>query len=129
MTTAAVVDASAIAAVIFREQAGSGVAEVLSEIRRLIVPPLFRIELANVARSKVHRNLIDWTEAEGALATVDEWPIGEAAVDWRSAWTTARKSSLTVYDACYLVVALEHDLPLITLDAALRSAAGRRSLL
>jgi predicted nucleic acid-binding protein len=46
-------------------------------------------------------------------------------VSMRQAFTTARTYNLSAYDSVYLDLALRARLPLATLDAALRKAAGK----
>ena len=46
-------------------------------------------------------------------------------VPMRQAFTTARTYQLSAYDSVYLDLALRARLPLVTLDAALRKAAGK----
>lgn len=125
---AVVVDASAAAAVVFAEPDAVAVLAVLLSASRCVVPPLFLTEVANVGRSKVRRGELSWDDATFALGRLDGWPLSEQNVAWRDAFSIARRTGLTVYDAVYLSLAEKRDLPLVTLDDALRAAAGKRSL-
>jgi predicted nucleic acid-binding protein len=90
------------------------------------VPALWPIEVANVLWIAERRGRITLAERVQALGILNELPIN---VDDRtasfafgpiSAVATAR--DLTVYDACYLELALRLGLPLASLDAQLRKA-------
>ncbi len=122
-----VLDASAVAAVLFREPGGERVLRVLPATG-WAAPPLLPIEIANVARHKVRSRRMGRTDAEKLLATLDRWGIRRVDVGWRDAWDLASRHDLTLYDAAYLHLAASRDVPLITLDAELRVAAGSRAL-
>ena len=68
----------------------------------------------------------DVREALGLLAglavQLDEDGI---AFSWDRTFELARSQNLTVYDASYIELAMRKDLPLLTLDAAMRGAAER----
>lgn len=121
-----VVDASAVLAVLFREP---GFADVLAELpaRGMIAPPLLPVEVANVARGKVRRGEVTRADAEALLASFDRWRVVRVDVRARDAWDVAFAHDLPVYDASYLQLALARRLPLFTLDAELRRAAGKRA--
>lgn len=123
-----VLDASAAGAVVFREPAAELVGPILFQASQVLVPPLFAYELANVGRTKVLRHELDWEHAEDLLGDVASWPVRVVDVGWRDAWTLARRHGLTVYDAAYLALAASQDVRLLTLDAQLERAAGRRAL-
>ena len=129
MTTSCVLDVSAAAAILFREPDGLRVAPGLFLMKRVVVPQIFHLELANVARTKVRRREIDRPRAEELLRETSSWPIEVRPVAWENAWGVSMEHELTVYDAAYLHLALEVRVPLLTLDAQLIAAAGRRSLL
>ena len=124
-----VLDASAAAAVLFREPDSEVVGRHLFQVGGLVVPQLFELEVANVARKKVLRNELGWETARTCLAELDSWPMEIAMVTWSQAWNVARESDLTLYDAAYLCLARRRQLALLTLDRALQMAAGTRSVL
>jgi predicted nucleic acid-binding protein len=124
-----VVDASAAAAILFRELDGEAVGRHLFKIAGLIVPQLFELEVANVARTKVLRNELGWAAVRSCLAELGSWPMAVEMVTWGQAWELARETDLTLYDAAYLWLARSRRLSLLTLDRALQMAAGSRSLL
>jgi len=121
-----VVDASAAAAIVFREPDSLRIARHLFRASRAVVPQLFHLEVANVGRTKVRRHEIDEAEAIELLATMESWPLKVETVAWREAWTVAFASGLTVYDAAYLHLADRLRLPLLSLDDTLVGAARKR---
>jgi predicted nucleic acid-binding protein len=128
VTVILVLDASAAAAVVFREPDGLLVAPHLFPAARVLVPQLFHLELANVARTKVVRREIDARRASQLLADVHKWPLDVISVRWERALRLALRSGLTVYDASYLRLARDRRVGLLTLDRALRVAGGRLTL-
>lgn len=124
-----VLDASAAAAIVFREPDAARVAPILLASARVRVPQLFHLELANVARTKVRRKEIDRRRAHVLLATTRKWPVEVVATPWERLWPLAWAHGLTIYDAAYLWLARTSRCRLLTLDVALASAAGRRSAL
>ncbi len=124
-----VLDASAAAAVLFREPGAARVGSLLFGMDEVLVPPLFAYELANVARTKVLRRELGWDDAEVLLDDSARWPCRVTAVGWSEAWIQSRKHGLTVYDGAYLALAVSRRAGLLTLDVELARAAGRRALL
>jgi len=115
-----VVDASAVAAVLFDEpEAAPVMAGVGSS---LLAPGLLRYELASVCASKL-RN-----EPKQAKLTLQRYrllsglDIEFADPDWDALPLLARQWELSAYDAAYLQLALKRKAPLVTLDARLASA-------
>jgi len=123
-----VLDASAAAAVLFREPDGDVVGRHLFHMKGVVVPQLFELEVANVGRTKVLRRELEWESARECLAGVLAWPVETVAVGWEQAWPFVREQNLTLYDATYLYLARRRGLPLLTLDRALRTAMGSRAL-
>ena len=92
-----------------------------------IVPPLWRLQVANALQRAVRRRRIDRTWRDNALSELGALPIdidrdGEAHT-WTATLTLADTHDLTLYDATYLELAQRRRLPLATLDGALRNAA------
>ena len=92
-----------------------------------IVPPLWRLEIANAFLSAIRRNRIDETFRDRALTQLARLPITIDPDCDPQTWTTtirlADRLNLTIYDATYLELAQRHALPLATLDTQLRQAA------
>lgn len=125
--TTCVVDASAVAAVLFREPDHGLVTLAIPPDAKLVAPALLALEVANVARTKVRRGEVTRADAETVLADLARWRVRTARVPWAAAWKLAWAHGLTIYDAGYLHVAIARDARLVTLDADLRKAAGKRA--
>lgn len=91
------------------------------------VPDPWRLEVANVLEMGVRRRRHDAAFRDVTLADLALLPIRLDPETDQHAWSaTARlatRHSLTLYDAAYLELARRRDLPLATLDNALRTAA------
>jgi predicted nucleic acid-binding protein len=110
-------DASPRAGGVIRINAGDGV----------MVPPIWRLEVANVLLQGERRGRHTRADTARALEIIDGLEIvvdGEAG---RGAFgrvlELAREHGLTTYDAAYLATAIRNRLPLATLDRRLSAAA------
>lgn len=121
MTNAKVVDASALAALLFGEPKAEAIAERL-EGARLAAPALLGFELANVCLTKMRRH----PELRGALRaaflSADRLAVETIAVDHVAVLDLAEASGLTAYDASYLWLARTLAAELVTLDRKLAAA-------
>lgn len=120
-----VVDASAVAAVLFDEPEGEPV--LASVTGALIAPGLLPYEVASVCATKLARRS---AEAETILARYSllaDLDIALLEPDWKMLPLLARKWALSTYDAAYLQLALAHEAPLVTLDARLAAAYDKAS--
>jgi predicted nucleic acid-binding protein len=117
-----VVDASAVAALVFGEAEGEVVAAKLDQ-QHLVAPSLLGFELANICLKKCRRN----PELVETLLSAFEWrdrlEIEESAVDHQRVVELALNTGLTTYDASYLWLARQLRAELVTLDRALERAA------
>lgn len=91
------------------------------------VPALWRLEVANALQMNTRKMRITLADRDRALVNLEKLDI---AVDphtdeyaWSSILHLSSGHQLTVYDACYLELALRRSLPLATLDKELRVAA------
>ena len=119
-----VVDASALAAVVFQEPKGEAIRDYLNGAL-VFAPPLLRFEMANVAWKKVRQQPTKGAEILGALAAVDR----RSNISWQDVQPIdvvlmARASGLSVYDASYLWLAGSLGAELVTLDARLAAASA-----
>ncbi|MGE3986331.1 type II toxin-antitoxin system VapC family toxin [Pseudorhodoplanes sp.] len=93
------------------------------------VPDIWRLEVANGLQIGVRRGRIDIGLRGGILADLADFPVRVDGETDRHAWggtlTLASRLDLTLYDACYLELALRRHLPLATLDRNLRDAAAK----
>lgn len=122
--TLLVLDASALVAVLTdADGAGAAVADALAG-NALAAPELLPFEAANVLRrlelsgllaaetaALAHRDLLD--------LAVQLWPYATVAA---GAWRL--RGGLTLYDAAYVALAAQVDVPLVTLDQRLARTAS-----
>jgi len=123
MNIVKVVDASAIAALMFNESNSDQVASKLQDAK-LIAPALLDLELANVCLNKIKRNLSRKDEFLQIFGAWSKLNIEHVFVDINATFALARATGLTAYDAAYLWVARTQNAELVTLDKQLAAAAG-----
>jgi len=115
---AVVVDASAIAAIMFGEPEGPELTAHLQD-ETLLAPALLDYELVAVALRKARKRP---EAALFLLASLDvalRLPITRVAVPGAEAFALATRHGLSGYDASYLWLAESRDLELVTLDRKL----------
>jgi predicted nucleic acid-binding protein len=118
-----VVDASAIAALLFGEPGAEKIAELLGEAR-LVGPSLLNFELANVCLIKGRRHPAEQQALKAAFSLRHRLGIEEVTIDHDAVLDLAFTTGLTAYDASYLWVARRFQAKLITLDRQLAAAAA-----
>jgi predicted nucleic acid-binding protein len=101
MPTKIVVDASALAALLFGEPEGPKVAERLGD-SSLIAPSLFSYELANICWKKLRRYPEKRATLLEAYSLLGRMEIEEVEVSIPETFLLADRENLTVYDASYL---------------------------
>jgi predicted nucleic acid-binding protein len=123
--TLAVVDASALAAVVFNEPAGAAVSRAL-EGATVFAPTLLSFELANTALKKARRNPAAAPALLAALGIVldPRWGLTWQEVDAADSVQIAVATGLSAYDASYLWLAGSLGADLITLDERLAKAGA-----
>jgi predicted nucleic acid-binding protein len=117
-----VVDASAIAAILFNEPAAPRMESVL-EGRPLLAPTLLAYEVANVAVRKIQLYPGQADGIRKSASLLDRLEIDYVQVPATALIESAASSDLTSYDAAYLYLSGELGLPLLTLDRGLNEAA------
>jgi predicted nucleic acid-binding protein len=122
---AAVVDASALGAVLFHEPEGPAIARRVGDAT-LFAPALLPYELANVCVTKIRRHRQQREVLLAAFALLDRFNIDLVDVDQTEVVVLAGETGLTAYDACYLWLARRLDAALVTLDTALAAADRQR---
>jgi predicted nucleic acid-binding protein len=94
----------------------------------MLVPRLWHLEVANVLLVSERRKRCSQADTTKWLSYLATLPIVvDASTEiraWSDAIGLARQHALTAYDAAYLELAVREGLPLATLDAPLRAAAG-----
>ena len=121
-----VVDASAVAALLFGEPEAEAVAMRLADAR-LVAPALLGFELANVCLVKSRRYPERRPALRAAFELRDRLAVEEVAVDHQGALDLAAATGLSAYDASYLWLARRLDAELVTLDKQLAKAEAAAS--
>ena len=121
--TRVVVDASALAALIFNEPAGEAIRRRLDGAA-VYAPSLLRFELANTAWKKIKRQPADASKILTALgmALDDRSGLIWQEVDAADTVLLAQATGTTAYDASYLWLAASLSADLVTLDDQLATA-------
>ena len=117
-----VVDASAIAAILFGEPAGDEM-QVAVRGQNLIAPRLLRFEIVNIALKKRRLQPASVDAIILALSSYTALAIREVDIAMVDVFATAAQSGLSAYDASYLWLARREGTKLITLDAELAAAS------
>ena len=118
--SATVVDASAIAAVLFDVPEREPL--LASVTGQLLAPTLLRYELASVCTTKLARHPAEANSTLARYALINELDIHLVEPEWHTLPVLATKWSLSAYDAAYLQLALARADALVTLDARLAAA-------
>jgi predicted nucleic acid-binding protein len=120
-----VVDASALAAVIFREPKSAAVEDYLDGAT-VFAPRLLEFELANAAWKKMRQSPTEGPRILSALARglEERWRLNWRDVQPIDVVLMARATGLSVYDASYLWLAGSLGADLVTLDDRLAAASA-----
>ncbi|MBM4135078.1 MAG: type II toxin-antitoxin system VapC family toxin [Nitrospira sp.] len=119
-----VVDASALAALLFGEPEAEIVASQL-EHHTLAAPTILPFEIASVCLKKLRRHKEQREAIVTAYALLDRLAIEYVQIHFSEVIALAERSKLTVYDAAYLWLAQSLNAELVTLDSSLARAAQR----
>ena len=125
-TAVRVVDASALAALLFGEPDAERVVGALSS-GLLVAPALLEFELANICVVKIRRYPHQRQCLRQALGLRERMAIETVAVPTDEVVTLAEATGLTAYDASYLWLARRLHAELVTLDRKLGEAALRKN--
>ncbi len=130
-----IVDASVVASWFLIDEMDVYSECVLDRIQKgepMFVPSLWLLEITNVLFNAERRKRIDKKHRDSALDAIERLPVmictAPTLADLKILRTYAAKYQLTAYDAEYLRVAREMNLPLATQDNALLDAARREKL-
>jgi predicted nucleic acid-binding protein len=110
-----VVDASAVAAVLFHEPDGATI-DAHTEGETLIAPHLIDFELANICWKRMRREPNNVPALLTMLAGLKSVGIKRVTVPPTEVAELALRTGLTAYDASYLWLAMSRDVELVTLD-------------
>jgi len=123
-----VVDASVMIKLFLQEELSEAVQRIVDEIvlnaagpAPLLVPDLFYVECGNILRSKVRFNAYPPQTAIQVMHYLRELvlPTTPTADLVEEALAIAFVYDLTAYDAVYVALAAQHNIPLLTADAKL----------
>jgi predicted nucleic acid-binding protein len=125
-----VLDASVAVAWCFEDE-GTKLTEsaldLLSGGAEALVPSIWPVELANALLIGERRRRITQVQVGALLRQIASLPISIMQIEANRAFENilplARQQNLSECDAAYLELALRNDLPLATLDSALRRSA------
>jgi predicted nucleic acid-binding protein len=120
-----VVDASAVAAVLFDEPEAEPVLATISG--SLIAPSLLPYELASVCATKLARHPAEAQAILSRYGLFSQLDLSLAEPDWTALPQLALDFALSAYDAAYLQLALRQRARLVTLDARLAAAYDKAS--
>lgn len=123
MTGVKVVDASALAALLFAEPEAEAIAGRL-EGARLTAPALLDFELANVCLVKIRRRPGQRDALRAAFRLLPRLRVETIAVDPAAVLDLAEATGLTACDASYLWLARALGAELVTLDRRLEAASA-----
>jgi predicted nucleic acid-binding protein len=121
MTSVKVVDASALASIVFGEDTAEAMAERLEQ-SHLLAPTLLDFEMANICKNKLRTEKTQRGEILSSFAERGRIVIERVDVDIDDMLELAIQSGLSAYDASYLWVARQYDAELVTLDKRLNTA-------
>jgi predicted nucleic acid-binding protein len=127
VTAVKIVDASALAALLFGEPEAEAIAGRLAGAR-LIAPALLSFELTNVCLIKCRRHPDRKLPLMAAFRLRDRLGVDEVAIDHGAVLELASETGLTAYDASYLWLARQLKAELVTLDRQLAHAEAKTRL-
>jgi predicted nucleic acid-binding protein len=125
-----VLDASVALTWCFEDETHPLATNLLNRLRggaSCMVPPVWPLEVANAVRMAERRRRITADHGAQFLVSLSELPIYIVSLTISNTMSAvmqwARQYDLTVYDASYLSLAIEEELPLATFDRKLQEAA------
>jgi predicted nucleic acid-binding protein len=121
--TGKVVDASAIAAMVFGEAEGAQIAAYLQGFE-CFAPTLLPFEIVNVCVKKIRHDPANESLLLAALERFTRFGIDLRDIDLQSVTKIATRHGISAYDASYLWLARELGTELVTLDQRLKRAAA-----
>lgn len=126
-----VIDANVALAWILEEKERAEPAAALAYVAEhgALVPGNFQSEIAHALLNALRRGFITEPDLSSALADILALPITAEFPDPHVIIAVGQKHKLTGYDAAYLALALQAELPLATVDKTLRKAARSERLL
>jgi len=118
-----VVDASAIAALLFNEPQATDIANQLDQVS-LMAPTLLWFEMASICLKKLTAHPDKRESLMKVFTLLDQFKIEAMEIDYPAVVKLAEKMGITTYDASYLWLASTHCVELVTLDKKLQKASN-----
>ncbi|MBI3636017.1 MAG: type II toxin-antitoxin system VapC family toxin [Candidatus Rokubacteria bacterium] len=122
-----VIDTSAVLAVLLDEPERGALIEATAGAT-LCIPPSVPWEVGNAVSALVRRRRLTRTQARRVVQSFEAIPVETVAIELERAVDLADVHGLYAYDAYLLEAARARRAPLVTLDRALRRAAGRMGI-
>ena len=122
-----VVDTSAIIAVIAGEPEKAKLIE-LTKDATIVAPPSIDWEIGNAFSAMLKRSRINLEQAIESIEVYQEIVLDIVDIDLKEAVRLAGKFNIYAYDAYILQCAIEHKLPLISLDKRLIDVAKKEGI-
>ena len=125
-----IVDSSAILSYILPDEIlpnsiKSAIKKFTNDKVKLIAPAVLRYEVGNALKSSVRQKRLDPTKANKIYTNFLSFPIQYLSPNYQDTLDISLRYDLSFYDASYLSLALEKNLPLLTLDKKLLSCLSR----
>lgn len=121
------VDTSAIIAVIADEPEKARLIE-LTKGSIIVAPPSIKWEIGNAFSAMMKRSRIDLKQAVEAIEIYQEISMEVVEINLEDSIKLAGKHNIYAYDAYILQCAMEHNIPLITLDKTLIEIAQKEGI-
>ena len=122
------IDASAILAVLLKENEAVGILEKTKNTL-LLSAKCLPFEIANSLSKQLKRQLISLEKAQKIFSIFNRLPIELIDVDFNSSLEYCSKENHYAYDMFYLDCAVKNKCPLLTLDIKLSEIAVKRGVL
>jgi predicted nucleic acid-binding protein len=122
-----VVDTSTVIAVVVGEAEKARLIE-LTRDATIVAPPSIDWEVGNAFSAMLKRSRINLEQAMEAIEAYQEITLEIVDVELEEAVRLAGKRNIYAYDAYILQCAIEHNLPLISLDRNLIDIAKREGI-
>ena len=120
--TGFVIDASAAYEVLRRTDIGFQVIDLVDYTARMLAPQLIDIELVSTLKKELSLHGVTADEVFEFIEEFESWHIDLFPMPPNLVWPWV--ANLSAYDACYVVLAQDLEMPLITCDKKLANAPG-----
>lgn len=122
-----VVDTSTVIAVVVGEAEKAKLIE-LTKDATIVAPPSIDWEVGNAFTAMLKRSRINLAQAIEAIEVYQEISLEIVEIDLKEAIRLAGKHNIYAYDAYILQCAIEHNLPLISLDQDMINVAKQEGV-